>query len=671
MHGVLSRMTIMQRIIAGFGGVILLLLLSSGVSVISLVWINKDFATFEDMAGDALLVSEINADMAKTLIYTRAYLSSRSQDDLAITNRFFLETEEGLAEARGEIFKPERAEAVAEMSEALPHFRQGLDRIIVLYAERDRLVNEVLNVVGPDVRKRITEIADGAFNAGDYQTTALAGKAQQELLLGRLYALKFLMSNDEADYETAVADFDKVDDILVDLGRSIENPRRKTVFQTIPPLVDEYRTALKSVHDIILERNEIRDRDLFETGATISDRAAFVKNSAVEDEKVLAEDVKEEILWTEWLVGIASVIAVVVAIGLAIFIGRGISRPVQAMTACMGRLAEDDLEVEVPGRDRKDEIGAMASAVEVFKTALIETRDRRAAEAEEQAAKQHRNAVIEKAIGEFEQTASDVISGLSSASTELQTTAQTMTGSADETSHRATTVAAASEEASTNVHTVAAATEQLTASVQEISRQVAQSNEMSQSAVTDAEDTNNRVKSLAEAATRIGAVIGLIQDIAEQTNLLALNATIEAARAGEAGKGFAVVASEVKSLATQTAKATEEIAAQIGEIQSETEGAANAIEGIAGVIRSMSEVASTIASAVEEQGASTEEIARNVQQASSGTGEVSESISHVSKAAQETSAAANQVEVSANELSSQSEHLRGEMAKFLETIRAA
>ena len=129
MHGVLSRMTIMQRIIAGFGGVILLLLLSSGVSVISLVWINKDFATFEDMAGDALLVSEINADMAKTLIYTRAYLSSRSQDDLATTNRFFLETEEGLAEARGEIFKPERAEAVAEMSEALPHFRQGLDRI--------------------------------------------------------------------------------------------------------------------------------------------------------------------------------------------------------------------------------------------------------------------------------------------------------------------------------------------------------------------------------------------------------------------------------------------------------------------------------------------------------------------------------------------------------------
>ena len=671
MHGVLSRMTIMQRIIAGFGGVILLLLLSSGVSVISLMWINKDFATFEDMAGDALLVSEINADMAKTLIYTRAYLSSRSEDDLGTTNRFFLETEEGLAEARGEIFKPERAEAVAEMSEALPRFRQGLDRIIVLYAERDRLVNEVLNVVGPDVRKRITEIADGAFNAGDYQTTALAGKAQQELLLGRLYALKFLMSNDEADYETAVADFDKVDDILVDLGRSIENPRRKAVFQTIPPLVDEYRMALKSVHDIILERNEIRDRDLFETGATISDRAAFVKNSAVEDEKLLAEDVKEEILWTEWLVGIASVVAVVVAIGLAIFIGRGISRPVQAMTACMGRLAEDDLEVEVPGRDRKDEIGAMASAVEVFKTALIETRDRRAAEAEEQAAKQHRNAVIEKAIGEFEQTASDVISGLSSASTELQTTAQTMTGSADETSHRATTVAVASEEASTNVHTVAAATEQLTASVQEISRQVAQSNEMSQSAVTDAEDTNNRVKSLAEAATRIGAVIGLIQDIAEQTNLLALNATIEAARAGEAGKGFAVVASEVKSLATQTAKATEEIAAQIGEIQSETEGAANAIEGIAGVIRSMSEVASTSASAVEEQGASTEEIARNVQQASSGTGEVSESISHVSKAAQETSAAANQVEVSANELSSQSEHLRGEMAKFLETIRAA
>ena len=233
-------------------------------------------------------------------------------------------------------------------------------------------------------------------------------------------------------------------------------------------------------------------------------------------------------------------------------------------------------------------------------------------------------------------------------------------------------MAAASEQATTNVQTVAAATEEMSSSVGEIGRQVSASRPRSPSARSvEAEKTNAEVQGLAEAASKIGEVVNLISDIAEQTNLLALNATIEAARAGEAGKGFAVVASEVKTLASQTAKATEEIAAQIGAIQGAVGGSVEAIKGIGKTIAEISEIATTIASAVEEQGAATQEISRNVQEAAQGTSEVTENISGVNQAAGETGAAAGQVLSAAQELSRQSETLRTEVERFLIDVKAA
>jgi methyl-accepting chemotaxis protein len=271
----------------------------------------------------------------------------------------------------------------------------------------------------------------------------------------------------------------------------------------------------------------------------------------------------------------------------------------------------------------------------------------------------------------FDTSISNVLRSVSSASTELRATASSMTATAEETSSQATAVAAATEEASTNVQTVAAASEELASSVTEISRQVAQSAAIAQKAVEEADRTNVTVQSLYDGAASIGDVVKLINDIASQTNLLALNATIEAARAGEAGRGFAVVASEVKSLAEQTAKATEQIGAQITSIQNSSSEAVTAIKGITSTISEMNEIASAIASAVEEQGSATQEIARNVQQAAAGTSEISANVVGVQQAAGDTGAAAHQVLQASGELSKQSETMRGEVEAFLSNIKAA
>ena len=350
---------------------------------------------------------------------------------------------------------------------------------------------------------------------------------------------------------------------------------------------------------------------------------------------------------------------------------RSVSAPITRMTAAMRRLAEKELSTNIPGVGRGDEIGAMAEAMQVFRDNMIEA-DRLGTEQEaERAVKERRTVRMNELVRGFESTIGTMVGLLASSSTELESTAQAMTGSAEQADHQAATVAGAAEEASVGVQTVAAAAEELTASIGEISRQVAQSATITGRAVEDARRTDMIVRALADGAQKIGNVVGLITSIAGQTNLLALNATIEAARAGDAGKGFAVVASEVKSLANQTAKATDEIRSQIAQIQAATREAVEAIQAITGTIEQVSVIATTIAAAVEQQGAATAEIARNVQQTAQATQEVTQNVAGVSQAAGQTGAAAGQVLSAAASLSRQAEQLSGQVDVFVAGVRAA
>jgi methyl-accepting chemotaxis protein len=357
---------------------------------------------------------------------------------------------------------------------------------------------------------------------------------------------------------------------------------------------------------------------------------------------------------------------------LAFLIGRGISRPLTAITAVMNRLSSGDTEVTIPGGDRKDELGTMAMAVDVFRRNMIESSTlRESQEAGKRQAELEKKALQREMADRFEADVKSVVGAVAQATKDMQRVAGEITTSVNGTSERAAAAAAASEEASASVGTVAAATEQLASSVAEIGRQVTHSSGVADGAVVKAGETTEMVGSLAAAGEKIGDVLRLIGAIASQTNLLALNATIEAARAGDAGRGFAVVASEVKELASQTAKATEEIAGQVSAIQSATGNCVTAIGGISDTIREISGIATTIAAAVEEQDSATREIARSVQQAAAGTSEVSVNVAGASQAADQSRALANNVLVASGELSQHAAALFKSVDTFLAGLRDA
>jgi methyl-accepting chemotaxis protein len=387
---------------------------------------------------------------------------------------------------------------------------------------------------------------------------------------------------------------------------------------------------------------------------------------------VYLDDVDAKMGPIMWALGLAILGIAVVSGGVAWLISRSITGPLGQLGERMRALADGALDAAIPGVGRGDEIGKMAATVQIFKDNAVRIRDLEKADAESKAhIAAERRTAMENLAGDFERSVNGIVRSVATAAAGMQTTAQSMTSTASDASARAATVGSASESASNNVGTVAAAAEQLSASVTEISRQVTQSSEIASKAVGDAERTNATVKQLSSGAEKIGEVVQLIHSIAAQTNLLALNATIEAARAGESGRGFAVVASEVKALASQTARATEEISAQVAAMQASTSEAVQSIGGITGTIAQMSEITSNISSAIDQQGSATREIARNIQSVAAGSSEISTNIGGVTSAAAATGAAAAEVLSNARELDKQSGMLRSAVDQFLTKVRAA
>ena len=408
----------------------------------------------------------------------------------------------------------------------------------------------------------------------------------------------------------------------------------------------------------------------FKTITVKIDLLKKVEDKIADDLQSLVSDIHASAYGTYNTYLAVTVVLLAVTFLLVIVIVRGITRPISGMTAAMTHLASGNVSIEIEGGDRGDEIGEMARAVQVFKTNRLEMdrMQREQAEAEQRAAAERKKHLMELA-DDLDRRVHTHVGELLGCADTIRTTAQAMGGRIDTSTSRSMTVAEAANRTAANVDTVAAAASELSNSITEISRQVTQSTRISSEAVEEAERTNAKVLGLAQAAQKIGEVVALITDIADQTNLLALNATIEAARAGEAGKGFAVVASEVKNLANQTAKATEDISAQIGGIQVATGEAVDAIRTITGTINKVSEIAAAIAAAVEQQGAATQEIARNVKDVTADASMVQESIVDVTRTSASSYGSAIEVLWAADDLGPAANALKAEVEDFLGSVR--
>ncbi len=456
-----------------------------------------------------------------------------------------------------------------------------------------------------------------------------------------------LLPGKAGEISAFLRDFDALMTLTKDIGSAAQQGDDATAMRLMHERFDPPMTKLRT-----------QMRDLTDDGIDDLEHGVKVDTAAT----------RSTIAFTFGAVGTG----LVVVIALAVFLtNTGVSRPIVALTGVMQRLANRDYAVEIEGAGRRDEVGTMAKAVLVFKESM-QRADQLAAEQDTaRAAREARARQIETLTKDFDRRVSDMLEVVAGALTELEGTAEAMSTNSEQTADRANTVAAATGEAASSVQTVATAAEQLASSIEEIGRQVDQSNRVSRTAAEEANQTDEMVRGLAENSARIGDVVGLINDIASQTNLLALNATIEAARAGEAGKGFAVVAGEVKNLANQTARATEEITAQITAVQNSSQMAVTAIGAIVSRIEEINQIASAIASAVEQQSAATAEIARNVQQAASGTQRVSGSLDGLTASAAETGNAARQVLSSAHSLAKETTELKDSVGTFLHAVQVA
>jgi methyl-accepting chemotaxis protein len=569
----------------------------------------------------------------------------------------------------GTTHSPARRETYQSVLAAL----QAHDESFRHYLETSKAASDGvgrLTSTGVELTAATTRMVEGFAATRDPASMAAAAAAERAVLLVRVANLRFLSTHDPKEagafkewMEAATAQLARLD------GASF--PELKPLVAQIATSLAAYQGSFTATYDATLKSIALYDNELWPQLEAMQQQLAPAAAGLAKDFAASFDgttDIIHSSLLTEMTLA-----ATVLVLGtiLASLIGRGIVRPLAAMTGAMTRLAAGDKASAIPSRDSRDEIGDMARAVEVFRQNAIRGDALSAAQDAERAVKERRATQLSELVRGFELQVSGLVGQLSSSSTELEATAQSMTATAGHTNSQASVVAAAAEEASSGVQTVAAAAEELSCSISEISRQVAQAARVTNKAVGDARRTDEIVQALAQGAQKIGDVVGLITSIAGQTNLLALNATIEAARAGDAGKGFAVVASEVKSLAQQTARATEEIAGQVAQIQAATREAVGAIGGIALTIGEVSAIATAIAAAVEQQGAATAEIASSVAQTASSTQDVSATISGVSEAAQSTGAAASQVLDAAGTLSRQAEQLTREVDSFVTGVRAA
>ena len=669
--GFFSRLGIRTKVTLAILSVIVVLIVVAGISYSSFVHVSHDVDLYAHDVEVATEAAKVEVEFLRMRLHAREFAVTGRPDHAEVVR----ETEPALRQHIRELLdlvegEPQAQAWVEEIQETFEAYIADFQQAETLQAELSTLFEDNLQ---PNGDRMVVDL-DGSLEAARAENNSdamiLASTAREHALLAQVYTLMLITNHSDTYSDLAHREFDLMEATLDGLEATLRTDEERALFADLTASEVAYKEGFERYHADIIALDRLVDGHMVEMAETLTLDAELLQAAMADHERETEADMRAVIWLAEMeIIGI-SLGGTALGIGVAWLVGGGIARPISTMTHAMRLIAAGDTSVTIPSRGRGDEIGVMAETVHVFKENLIQNVEFASRAAEERRAREIRVTKLTELTGAFDRNAESMLGGVVSASTQLKATASDLSDSAEESSQKATEVAASSEEAAKSFQTVAGAAEDLDRAIQEIIRQVDEQTSIAEQAGAAIDRSDRQVKDLSEEARKIGEVVNLITSIAEQTNLLALNATIEAARAGEAGKGFAVVASEVKNLANQTAKATEKIAGQIGAIQGSTGQTVDTIQEVGNRIKEMREISTAVAAAVEQQNTATRDISGHVRQAAQGSHEVSVNITGVSQVAHRTGVTAHELDEASAHLSTQADRLKGFVHKFLEDVQA-
>lgn len=661
----LSNLKIGTRLAGGFGVVIVLLLVLAGVVGFSLWTTRNNVVEYRAIAIDSNLMGQAHSNLLMTRLGAKDYLISGSEKAVEMVEGRLASTVDLIDQVeKMDVGDKMRAE-LAGLHKNVEAYGATFRQVIALQAERDKIVKQ-LDELGTRFSGSLEDMVGGAAEWNDVEAMANLTFTIEDALQFRFAVQRFLMTGKAAEMDRA-------------------DRRMKNALEKLDALIDTGDFRVMSVADDLRAFGELATR----VTKVVEKRNTLVKGTLDVIGPQMADQIEQMTLGFKArqdhlgpnmqgtaessLIVLLSISTVALVLGLAaaFLIARSIVRPVSGLTSSMAELSRGQLETEVPSTESRDEIGLMARAVQVFKENMVKARDLEVTEREQNALREKRSKVLDQAISDFQSSIEARLEALRGVSGELSGSAETLRTVSGDTKTRSTEAASISEQTSSNVQSVSAAAEEMDSSFGEIVSQVTRSNDSVRVTSAKARETLSSMEDLAVQSEAIAQVVELINGISEQTNLLALNATIEAARAGEAGKGFAVVASEVKSLASQTSKATEEIAGKIRSVQEASELAVHAVRAIVTSIEQVDEISAAISAAVEEQKAATAEITRNMQEAARGTEQLSVNINDVNEATDRTVDTVGKVTIAAERTNEVAGDLEGVVDRFVDQVQAA
>ena len=659
-----ANQSIRFRIFAGFASLLVIVVAIAALSYFRLVGLRTSFDAYRQRVGVMELSRDVDRRFAEMRRFTREFALGGQPQSAQSAVAAAVQVQQTIAAALAEIHNPDRHAAMVQIGQRFAEYRASLDRVIALRRDADETTAR-LDLLGRTMLDEARALLVLVSQGGDPDALAAAQQQATDLLLVRLNANKLVGRHDEAalrDADTFTAHLrqDGIQIAAHDPGQ-LAQLRLSELGATL----DGYVAAYHAVAADAAALNTLVNGSMKGEAESISVMAESVKASATAEQTTIGQQAEAAMTDTERLLLAFAAVGVMGGVAASVLIGSGIARPVGAISELMERLVGGELDIAVPWAGRRDEIGRMARSLGVFQKAAVDKLELERAAAAMAGVKDRRQAATDQYTQDFGTTIAGVLQQLTGSAQKMREAAATMSVGASATHKQAVETADGADASARNLATVAAATEEMEASVQEISRQVQDTATASQKAVAQAIQTDTRVRGLARAVDQISAVVNLISDIASRTNLLALNATIEAARAGEAGRGFSVVAGEVKSLAAQTARATQEIAGQIGMIREETAQTVGTVRDVTEAICQVDNAAKTIATAVDQQSHAMREISRSVQEVAATTSSASVAMQTVSSMSQDAGEVSTRVLSGAEEVARVSETLRREVIDFL------